>query len=333
MKQYGISFADLKMQIFSEDNLISRNENMNRIIDLINRISRTNANVVLTGETGVGKSMVANIIHQNSTRSDKPFVRIDCGTIPVNLIESELFGYEPGAFTGAGAKGKIGKIEVANGSTLFLDEISELSLEMQVRLLSAIQQKKIMRVGSIAPIDVDFRLITASNKDLKKEVEKGTFREDLYYRLNVIPIHLPPLRERVEDILPLTLNFLEKFNRLYDKKVVILREVIAIFEEEEWQGNIRQLENLVERLVILSSDGIITPGDLFYGMDNCNTFSMGKPAKKSSNLKSAIEAYEEFLIRRSYEKNKTSIAVGNDLGISQTTAARKLRKYIPEYCE
>lgn len=262
MKEYNAEINQFQMKELSEKVLVAKSKHMESVLELISHVADTSANVLITGETGVGKSMVAKIIHQKSGRADGPFISINCGSIPQNLIESELFGYEKGAFTGADKKGKIGKIELAGGGTLFLDEIGELPLNMQTKLLEVIQEKTITRIGGLKKIGVDFRLIAATNRDIKKGIKENRFREDLYYRLNVVPILIRPLRERPEDIEPLAAAFLEQFNRKYDRKVALAPEVFDILSRQEWPGNIRQIENFMERLVIMAKNDRIGPEDL-----------------------------------------------------------------------
>jgi PAS domain S-box-containing protein len=262
MKEYNAELNQLRMQELSDKVLVVESKHMESVFELISHVADTNANVLITGETGVGKSLAAKLIHRKSGRAEGPFIVINCGTIPENLIEAELFGYEKGAFTGAANKGKIGKVELAGGGTLFLDEIGELPLSMQIKLLEMIQEKAVTRIGGFQKIDIDFRLIAASNRDLKRAIKENRFREDLFYRLNVIPIQIAPLRERPEDIGPLASMFLAQFNRKYAREVALAPEVFAILEKQEWPGNIRQIENLMERLVIMAKNDHIGPEDL-----------------------------------------------------------------------
>lgn len=328
MGEYNAEINQLHMKDIHDKVLVTKSKHMANISELVSQIADTNANVLLTGETGVGKSMIAKIIHQKSGRSDGPFVEINCGTIPANLIESELFGYEKGSFTGASNKGKLGKIELASGGTLFLDEIGELPLNLQIKLLQVIQEKVIMRIGGLKKIEVDFRLITATNLDLKKNIKANLFREDLYYRLNVIPIHIQPLRERPEDIAPLVVSFLEQFNKKYDRKISLTPEVFDVLEEQNWPGNIRQLENLAERLVIMAKQNQISLDDL---PEEMNLDGYMKKTTIEEPLDKMMEEYEKTIFVNAFKTYKTSVAIGNVLGISQATAARKLRKYIPNY--
>ena len=241
--------------------IVGRSKEILSVLDIVHRVAGTDATVLLRGESGVGKEVFARAIHFLSKRANKPFIAINCGAIPENLLEAELFGYEKGAFTGAYSSKK-GKFEIASGGTIFLDEVGELPLHLQVKLLRVLQEKEIERLGSSKPIKVDVRIIAATNRDLEKMVREGTFREDLYYRLNVVPIYIPPLRERVEDIPSLVQHFLEKFKAQYDKEVSISHEVLDALTHYHWKGNVRELQNVLERMVILDTDGVLTEEDL-----------------------------------------------------------------------
>jgi TyrR family helix-turn-helix protein len=310
---------------------------MKQVLSTVSQVAKTDATILLTGETGVGKSLIASLIHRESHRASKPFVEINCGSIPENLMESELFGYENGAFTGANTKGKPGRIEMAAEGTLFLDEIGELSNSMQTELLYVVQNKLITKVGGTKNVSVDFRLIVATNRDLNKAVREGMFRQDLYYRLNIIPINIPPLRERPEDMRPLISFFLKKFNNAYNKNICLSEKAIALLEQQPWPGNIRQVENMIERIVLLAKTDQIDTKQLSVYPDLCcdsaaldpnETFSV---PNRLGTLKKAMEEYEAALFRKTYEEYKTSTEVAKAMGISQTTAYRKLKKYIPEY--
>lgn len=330
MNEYNAEINELRMQDIKNKEFVVKSKHMENISGLIAQVADTNANVLITGETGVGKSMIAKIIHKKSCRNNGPFVEINCGTIHESLIESELFGYEKGSFTGAGNKGKIGKIELANGGTLFLDEIGELPLNMQTKLLQVIQEKVIMRIGGLEKIAVDFRLISATNREIKKNIKEKLFREDLYYRLNVIPILIKPLRERPEDIIPLVQSFLNQFNKKYNKNILLTNEVLDILEKLRWPGNIRQVENLIERLVIMCNNNLIEVKDLPADIEIDDRYKR-IITEGASSLEDLMGEYEKAIFIDMYNRYKTSIAVGNALGISQATAARKLRKYIPNY--
>ncbi len=243
------------------EGIVGKSKAIVEISSMIKKIAPTSATVLLTGESGVGKEVFAKAIHYYSSRASKPFIKINCAAIPEDLLESELFGYEKGAFTGA-TKTKKGKFELANGGTIFLDEIGDMPISLQAKLLRVLQEKEIERLGGSSPIKIDVRIIAATNKDLEKMVYEGTFREDLYYRLNVISIHIPPLRERKEDIPLLVYYFLEKFNKEYNKNLTIADSLMEKLIQYDWPGNIRQLQNTIERMVILSKDNILTEKDL-----------------------------------------------------------------------
>jgi len=240
---------------FSIEGFVGKSEAIERLKDTIQKVAKTDSTVLLLGESGVGKSLIAKAIHTLSHRKDKPFISVNCAAIPETLIEAELFGYEKGAFTGA-INSRKGKFELANGGTLFLDEIGELPLQSQSKLLKVIQEKEVEKIGSEKSIFVNVRVITSTNKDLQSMVAKGEFREDLYYRLNVIPIRVPALRERKEDIPLLIMHFLEKFNHQYKKHINIEKDAMEALMNYRWPGNIRELENLIERLVIMSNRDI-----------------------------------------------------------------------------
>ncbi|MEJ7555664.1 MAG: sigma 54-interacting transcriptional regulator [Aquificaceae bacterium] len=245
---------------YSVEGIVGKSPVIKNLLDLVERVAQTDVNVLITGESGTGKSLIAKAIHFMSKRKEKPFITINCSAIPETLLEAELFGYEKGSFTGAYTSKK-GKFELASGGTVFLDEIGDMPLALQPKILRVIQDKEIERLGSERTIKVDVRIISATNKNLSELVSQGLFREDLYYRLNVLPIHIPPLRERKEDIPILVDHFLEVFNQRYGKRVRLDPRVIEVFMEYPWPGNVRELENTIERLVILR-DGLIREADL-----------------------------------------------------------------------
>jgi transcriptional regulator with GAF, ATPase, and Fis domain len=243
------------------DFVIGKSSKMKELMDLVHKVAPTSTTVILYGETGTGKELIANAIHEISPRKDCPLIKVNCAAIPEELIESELFGHEKGAFTGAHEK-HIGMFELANGGTIFLDEIGDLAMKTQTKLLRVLQEQEIQRIGSKAPIRVDVRVIAATNKDLRKNIEERTFRPDLFYRLNVFPITLPPLRERKEDIEELINVFLSKYASLRHLKMTLSQEAMAILLTYSWPGNVRELKNILERLVIISRDNVITKKDL-----------------------------------------------------------------------
>ena len=247
---YASRLHEWETQEIKSDLFIGKSKSMRTVIGQIHKIAKFDASVLLTGQSGVGKTMLARLIHKDSARAGAELIEVNCGAIPENLVESELFGYETGSFTGAGKKGKVGLIELAAGGTLLLDEVSEIPYSLQVKLLKVIQDRAITRVGGVKSLPVDFRLIAASNKDLRALVSAGSFREDLYYRLNVIHIEIPPLRSRREDIFPLARYFLEKFNAKYGLKKILPGQTVDALTRYDWPGNIRELENLIERVVL-----------------------------------------------------------------------------------
>ncbi len=304
-------------------NFHTENAKMRHIVELAMRVAPSNSTILLLGESGVGKGVFANLIHQSSKRNAKPMMEINCGSIPPNLFESELFGYEAGAFTGASKGGKPGIFELADKSTLFLDEIGDLPGDMQVKVLKAIQDKKIMRIGGNKPIHVDVRIIAATNRILEDMVKKKTFREDLYYRLNVIPILIPPLRERPEDILALTLHFIKKLNREYSMNKFFQPLVLNAFLDYHWPGNIRELENTVERLLITSTSSEI-PLASFYeikGNSGNNDGTIAIP------LQEILDQKEKELLLATYKSTNSTRKSASLLGLSQSAFMRKAKKH------
>lgn len=295
---------------------------MRNIVSLLEKIARVDTNVLVTGESGVGKNVLARIIHQLGSRSSGPFVEINCAGIPGELLESELFGYESGAFTGANAKGKDGRIALSHTGTLFLDEIGELPPGLQTKLLQVIQEKQYVKLGGVNPVHVDFRLIAATNQDLDSLVQKGLFRKDLFFRLNVLPVHVPALRERKEDIAPLSDSILAEMNNKYGTEKKLSKCVLNRFVNYAWPGNIRELRNLIERLVVVSAHDTIELSDLPKHMQEL------PPASSGKTLREKLEALERQLVLDAYEQCKTTVATAKALGISQPTAARKIARYL-----
>ena len=303
--------------------IVAQSPLMDNIIKLAVKVAEVDINLIIVGESGVGKNLIARFIHQHSPRREGAFIEINCGAIPESLLESELFGYEPGAFTGASKEGKIGRIELARNGTLFLDEIGDLPLDLQVKLLKVLQEKSFTKVGGTRSITVDFRLISATNRDLETRVKERKFREDLYYRLNVVPIIIPPLRERREDALMLIDHFLNDANRRFNKQKRLSSRVIETLVNHDWPGNVRELQNLIHRLVITSENQAVQMTDL---PAHCCIGPSVRTAE-GMTLRAAKEAIEKNLVIHAYRRHKTTVGVGRALGISQASAARKVKKY------
>lgn len=300
--------------------IVFQSDSMARIMDMVERVAPSDSTVLITGESGTGKGLVASKIHRLSARQRRPFVTVDCGTLVETLFESELFGHVKGSFTGADAN-KIGKFELAQNGTLFFDEVSNISLEVQAKLLRAVEERKISKVGSHRVINVDVRIIAATNQDLALAIKEGNFREDLFYRLNVVSIHLPPLRERKEDIPLLVHSFLEKYNQRLKKQVQgISEEAMELLLQHEWPGNVRELENIIERLVVLSTGYYLEPSDLAFS----GAILSGSPQKKATSLRDLErEHIIEMLHRFDGHKRETAEA----LGIDRKTLREKLKRY------
>ncbi|MFJ8258548.1 sigma-54 interaction domain-containing protein [Peribacillus asahii] len=310
--------------------IITNNKKMKNVLKFAQKVAAANSTILILGESGTGKSILAQYVHENSSRKNGPFLTINCAAIPADLMESELFGYTPGAFTNANRSGKKGLLESVNGGTLFLDEIGDMSLPLQAKILQVIQEKKFIPIGGNKEKTVDIRIIAATNKDLNEMVKNKTFREDLYYRLNVIDIKMLPLRERQEDISPLTYYFLYKFNQKYEMNKLISKDCLAWLTHYSWPGNVRQLENLIEKLVI-TSDDVICIDDLPEGIYNHSQLQIEKIAPTSLN--EAIELAKKEMVRTSYKLNRSSRRVAKDLQISQTQAAKLIREYCQDLQE
>lgn len=314
------------------EDFVFRSKAMQGVLENIIKISKYDCNVIIFGDTGVGKEKVANIIQKNSDRKMQAFVKINCGAISPNLIESEFFGYEKGAFTGANAGGKKGYFELANNGVIFLDEIGELPLEMQAKLLRAIQDGEFYRVGGTTPVKTNVRIISATNRDLEKYVEEGKFRRDLYYRLNVVPIRIPALSERVEDIPPLIYHFLGKYGEKFGLKRGVAESAVEYLQQQQWPGNIRELENTVQRLMISAKGEDVTLMDV---MQETHPELFGAAVSDSQSdrggteidLQNAVEDYEKSLIRYACEKYGSTRKAAQAVGISQTQLVRKKKKY------
>ena len=326
-KLYFDNCADsIKIKGQGGRSIVAVSEAIKEVFSLAHKVSNFDATVLIEGESGSGKEEVTYYIHNNSLRKDKPLVAINCGAIPEQLLESELFGYEKGAFTGASREGKIGIFEAADRGTLFLDEIGEMPVNLQVKLLRALETGEIMRVGSVKPIPVDVRVIAATNKNLEDKIGKHEFREDLYYRLNVIQIKVPPLRERIDDIAPLSLHFLQLFNSKYGQSKKLTYDVIKELEEYLWVGNIRQLKNMIENMVIVSNNEYLQINDLPWHKDN-DFAPYRKDYLDIIPLEMAVEQTEKRLLQKAKDRYKSTRKIAHALEIDQSTVARKMKKY------
>ena len=310
---------------YGEDVIIGQSKLMREVEGLIRQVAPTDSTVLISGGTGTGKELAARAIHSQSNRKDKPFVVVDCGCLVESLFESELFGHVKGSFTGA-TETKHGRFEVANGGTVFLDEVGSISMNIQAKLLRALQEKEISRIGSSQVIKVDVRIVAATNKDLLKCVKEQTFREDLFYRLSVVPVVLPALRDRKEDIPLLANHFLTKYNTKRGKSIIAISdEAMKALTEYDWPGNVRELENAIERAVVLKSSGVIEPTDLWYYERGAS--GERAPGSDADEVKSLADAEREHIIRalRLFDGHigKTSDA----LGIDRKTLRLKLKKY------
>lgn len=322
-ERYHHELAGLRAVQAGRTEVVGSSLAMQRVMELIRRIAPVDSTILLLGESGVGKGVLAAEVHRLSPRRDRPFVRIDCAALPETLLESELFGYSPGSFTGARREGKPGLIEQAHGGTLFIDEIGDVPLGLQVKLLHVIQERRIIRLGAVTPTAVDIRIIAATHRDLEAMVAEGRFRADLYYRLNVVPVTIPPLRERPEDIPVLARAFLDRFCARYRVERTFTPEAVARLMAYSWPGNVRELENLVERLVVTLDEREIRPEHLPLPAPG------GSPVqvREIVPLKEAVAALELELVGEAYRRFGSSVKVGRVLGIHQTTAARKIREW------
>lgn len=324
--EFGMNITESKGDALDE--IITCNEKMIDIKNIIRLVAPTNSTVLILGETGTGKEVLAKAIHKMSKRSEKPFVVVSCGSLSPNIVESELFGYEAGSFTGANREGKKGLLESASGGTVFLDEIGELPLDQQVKLLHVLQEKSIVRVGGTEQIPLDIRVIAATNRDLREQIEKGNFREDLFYRLNVVSINIPSLSRRREDIPLFIKHFTKKFNEYHSTNKVISKNVMNLLSRHEWPGNVRELENLVERLIVTSPSNYIDAEDLPWEIpgitaDESNTVTV----KEIAPLAEVIESAERQLLEMARYEYGTTSAMAEILEVNQSTVSRKMKTY------
>jgi DNA-binding NtrC family response regulator len=316
----------LEQDIDKRYEIVSKSKLMYEIFEQINQVAKTNAKILITGETGTGKELIAKHIHLKSERKNKPYIKLNCAAIPGELLESELFGHKKGSFTGA-IQDRQGKFLAADGGTLFLDEIGDMSYELQSKLLRALEESEIEVIGENTPRKIDVRIISATNKILEELIEKNLFRADLYHRLNVVRINIPPLRFRKEDILPLTYHFLEKFNDTYNKKITSLnRQVEAVIVSQDWFGNVRELRNAIEKLVIYSKNDEINLSDVYGILKPVNAEFILEDEDDNESLKIAKQNFERQYIVKILEKHNWKISeTAEELGIDRTNLFKKMQ--------
>lgn len=324
-EKYYLELSRLRLKA---QNIIFKSIQMKKSLELALRVSLVDSTVLIQGESGVGKELIAELIYDHSSRKNKPFVKINCGAIPENLLESELFGYESGAFSGAKRDGKPGLFEVAEGGVILLDEISEMPLNLQVKMLRVLQKSEMRRVGATNAVKVNVRIIAITNKDLTTLISENKFREDLYYRLNVVPIQVPPLRERKEDIPLLIAYFLQKFNTQYELTKKISSSVIDKLILYNWPGNVRELENIIERLVVTTPSELILKDDLpEYLNEQKESAKINVSINEITTLREAVEYIEKELLSKAMSDFKSMQKAAEAVGVDRTTVLRKIAKY------
>lgn len=319
----------LRKELNASGELIYASQAMQHVVEAAFKVAGHDVSVLIIGPSGAGKELIANLIHTHSKRSNGPFIKINCAAIPEHLLESELFGYEAGAFTGGNPKGKKGLFEEAQNGTLLLDEIGELPLALQSKLLRVLQSRKLRHLGGNQDIDIDFRLIASTNANLKEMITKKVFREDLYYRLNVIELHIPPLEERQEDIIPLVHFFLKKYNKKYEVKKTLDQEAMCFLAACHYAGNVRELKNVVERTVIMSGSDVITLSDVqaAFGCTAPAKVLHVKELPTQTSLKALMAEYEKKVLTEYIKQYKSASAVSRVLKTDQSTISRKLHRY------
>ncbi|MEY8298277.1 MAG: sigma 54-interacting transcriptional regulator [Emergencia timonensis] len=329
-KLYMERLSDFSQMNQKASPILAVSKEMKDALSLAEKVANFQATVLILGESGVGKEEVAKFIHKNSMRRDKPFIAINCGAIPDNLLESELFGYEKGAFTGAINTGKEGLLEAAAGGTVFLDEIGETPLDFQVKLLRFLESKEIRRVGSNHSKSVDVRVLAATNRNLETMIEEGTFRRDLYYRINVVQIEVPPLRKRKEDIVPLASFFLQKYNQKYGQEKLLTMELVDELEKYQWVGNVRELKNVIENMVIVSNNEYLQTEDLPWDVKDKKMQKrrlIDEISEQDLTLGEAVAELEKQILLRTRETCSSTREMAVKLDVNQSTIVRKMQKY------
>jgi len=328
MALYLSTPEEARISQITGDEIIAENKVMRGIIDLVARLAQVDSVVLFEGESGTGKEVLARLMHRLSARRKGPFITVNCGAIPENLFESELFGYAKGAFTGAHKEGKPGLFELAAGGSIFLDEIGEMPIHCQVKLLKVIEDLEVMRIGGVKPTKLDVRVIAATNRDMPKMVREGRFREDLFYRLYVVPIKIPPLRERPEDIFPLAWHFLHHYNQKFNRSKKFSTELVNALESYHWPGNVRELQNVIERLVITSEGDTLEPHHLPPGIYRVPASSESAiEIRRMLPLPQARQEVERQLIVQAMAMKKSSREAAKLLGVDHSTVVRKLKRY------
>ena len=328
-EKYQNELEFLRWEHAKSEDIVTNSTEMKKLVNLAVKVAKVDSTVLIQGSSGVGKEVFCKLIHKNSDRKDGPLIKIDCGSIPESLLESELFGYERGAFTGAEKGGKIGLIEMANGGTLFLDEIGELPLSLQVKLLRVLQDREIVRLGGKEVIPINARVIAATNRDLQEMVKNNTFRRDLFYRLNVVPIKIPPLKERKEDIKPLIERNLSRFNEKYGSQVELEPSALKYMMDYDWPGNVRELENVVEYLVVTTNMDTITKDNLPNNIrSNGNIVGANiVTLEDMSSLKEILDEVEKTVLEEAMIKSKNTEEMAILLKVDRSTISRKLQKH------
>ncbi|MEY9866813.1 PAS domain S-box-containing protein [Peribacillus sp. B2I2] len=329
VERYQRELEKVKRDYSSPKKLLFSSETMDKISEQTKRIARYNSSVLITGESGVGKEIIASMIHEYSNRAAQPFIKINCGAIPESLLESELFGYEKGTFTGAVKEGKDGLFLAANNGTILLDEITEMPLSLQVKLLRVLQESEIRPIGSVKTNKINVRIIASTNRKIETLIREGKFREDLFYRLNVIPIEIPPLRERKEDIPLLVDYFTQEFCMEYKVEKTLSKDAIHEILKQPWKGNIRELKNFVERLLIISKNDEINKKDIKYLLSNHSqeTLPINIYFEDKLDLFKTLESVEALIIKRASMKYRTTTEIAEALSVNQSTISKKLKKY------
>jgi PAS domain S-box-containing protein len=327
-QKYYSEIEIIRRQVIGSGDIIAKDGKTLNMLRMVNKVAQLDTTVILLGETGVGKEKIATYIYKQSKRNEERFIKVNCGAIPEALIESELFGYEPGSFTGASREGKMGLFEIADKGTIFLDEVGELPLEMQVKLLRVLQEQEVERIGGKGPVKIDVRILAATNRNLEEMVGQKRFREDLYYRLNVFPVVIPPLRERKDDILPLSESMLAELNKKYKLKKQLTQSAVMELMQYRWPGNVRELRNVIERAIIMSAGDSITINDLAIRANDVGTCPCSEDSEQESiQLKAIVQGVELSYINRAYEKYRNVRDAARSLGIDPATFVRKRRKF------